>query len=147
MPAFGFLRQLCSERIAFDISHDGEQVVSGLNREGLEPSLVEVPGSAGVEVGVPRHRVGDGQPSEEVGDLVVSVWPDDKMPVVRHDSHREDLQGHDLPGLLHDSLERRIVVRLLEERQPRDRPVEDMEHFAGRADSSCAWHSFTVPGR
>ena len=89
---------------------------------------------------VPSHGVGYGESTEELSYLIVGFGFDHKMPVVWHDDHGEDSERHDLPGFFYDSHERVVVVGFLKQSESSDRPVENVEHFVGGADSFGAWH-------
>ena len=73
-----------ARRVALDVSQHGQQMVVFFDRKGFEAPLVKMPGSLRVVVGVPTHRVGNGEPPEKLADLVIRRWSDHEMRVVWH---------------------------------------------------------------
>jgi hypothetical protein len=80
-------------------------VVIALYRKTLESSLIEVPVSHGSVRDAPAHRVRMRQPTEEVRRLTVPIRPDDKIPMVRQDTVRENPNRFTLVRLDHDAFE------------------------------------------
>lgn len=143
-PVFCPLAQTGSQRIPLDVSQDGQQVLILLNGKRLEPSLVEVAGSLGAVMGVPPHGVRVSQPAEEVRELRVGLGPYDEVPVIWHDRVRED--GQPLAGdrFFQNLFEGLVVFGFLEQREPRNSPVQHMKARSGRTNSRSSWHASSV---
>jgi hypothetical protein len=80
--------------------------------------------------------MGEREAPKEVGHLLICVW---------HHHHCEDRHRHELPGFLQHAHEGIVILRLLEDRQPRHRSVEHMEHFASRTHSLGSRYPGTLP--
>ncbi len=73
---------------------------------------------------VPTHRVGHGQPWEELTDVGIRLWPDHEMPVVGHHRVVESAKGHAVVGFFQHTFERFLVAVLFEQRQSRYRTIQ-----------------------
>src|SRR5271167_3355244 len=104
-----------------------------LSRKTLESSLIEMPVPHGSVRDTPAHRVRMRQPTEEVRQLAVALRPDDKMPMVRQDTVRENPNRFTPVRLDHDAFERLKVGRLAEHVHPADGSVQDVVHKPPRA--------------
>ena len=143
-PVFCPLAQTGSQRIPLDISQHGQQVLILLNGKRLESSLVEVAGSFGAVMGVPPHGVRVRQPAEEVRELRVGLGPYDEVPVIRHDRVREEWQPLAGDRFFQNPFEGLVVFGVLEQREPRNSPIEHMKARSGRADTRSSWHVSSV---
>jgi hypothetical protein len=136
------------ERVPLDVPQDRVQVVVLLDGERLEPPLVQVAGPGRVVVGVPPHGMRVRQPPEKVRHVPVGNRPEDEVPVVGHQTVREDSDRMKGPGLVHDPEEGVVIRVLLEEREAGDSPVQGVVHVPARRLTACAWHrTATVPPR
>lgn len=96
---------------------------------------------AGLIMRVPAHREGDREQSEEIRQLCIRGGPYDKVPVVGHQRHRKDRQRNFLPRFIHRPHKRSIIIRLLKQSQPRNRPVQHMKHLTGWTNSFRSGHA------
>ena len=60
------------------------------DREGFESSLVVMPRTLRMVVGMPTHRMRVGHPPKEFGNLSVSFGVHNKMPVIGHHATTEN---------------------------------------------------------
>jgi hypothetical protein len=75
LPAFRLCDQLRSERVAFDIARDGEEMRIGLNRKGFEAALIDRAGAGRVMMGMPALRMRDGDPAQQLGECAITARP------------------------------------------------------------------------
>ena len=143
-PLLGPLGQRGADRIPLDITDHCQQMLVALHRERLEPTLVQM-AIAHRPVGhSPPHRVRVRQPAEVIGDLAVSLGPDDKVPVVREDAVRQDPQGMPAIGLDHDPPEGLEVHIREKESHPADGSVKDVVDLASGGSAGCPRHGFAA---
>ncbi len=85
-PRFSLFGQLCPHRVPFDVSQHGVEVVVRLDGKRLETALIQVARSRSVIVCVPTLRMGDRQPTKELGNLFVrpAFRLHQHVPVVGH---------------------------------------------------------------
>ena len=115
----------------------------GGDRKRLEAALVDVAHAGRAVMGVPALRVGDGEPAEEFGDLLVLPLPrpDDEVPMVAHQRVAEDSQRNSLVGFFDHPLEGGEVGRLFEQPQPAIGSIEHMVRITTHDGSSTARHA------
>ncbi len=89
-------------------------MVVSLDREALETAPIQMSGADRPVCDPPAHRVRLRQPTEESRHLVVSLRPDDEMPMIGQDAKREDADRVASVSLDHDTLERVEVGFLAE---------------------------------
>ena len=77
-------------------------------------------------MGVPALGVRQRQPADERRKVAVLARPKHQMPVVRHHAIGQQTHLHSPHGLDEDSLERFVILRLVEYPHPGVRPVEHM---------------------
>ncbi len=65
------------------------------------------------------------------------------MPVIGHHRVGKDRQRLSLDGFRQHALEGLVIVLLLEQRQPRDGPIEHVKTHSGWTDSRTTWHART----
>ena len=102
-PVLGPLDQVRPQGIAFDVPHHRQQVLVVLDREGLEPALIEMSGASGSVVSVRPHGVRHREPAKELTDLPVTGGPHDEVPVIGHRRKRENGQRNLCPCLVQDA--------------------------------------------
>ena len=102
-PVLGPLDQVRPQGIAFDVPHHRQQVLVVLDREGLEPALIEMSGASGSVVSVRPHGVRHREPAKELTDLPVTGGPHDEVPVIGHRRKRENGQRNLCPCLAQDA--------------------------------------------
>ncbi len=111
-----------------------------LHREAVESSLIKMSVTHSPMRDPPAHRMRLRQPTEEGRDLAVCLRPDNKVPMVRHDTVGQDGDRVSLVRLDHDPLKRLEVGVLAKEVHPADRSVQHMVHLPARCFSRCSWH-------
>ena len=85
-PLLGLLDQARAEGVAFDVSHHRRQMFVAGDWKRLESSLIDVAHACGAVMGAPALRMGDGEPAEELRDLLMfaAFRPDNEAPMVAH---------------------------------------------------------------
>ena len=78
--------QANAESVALDLAAECLEVAVVLDKERLEPSLVEATRPGGMTVGMPSLGVGHGQPAHEPRQVAVAPGPKHEMKVVGHDA-------------------------------------------------------------
>ncbi len=68
-PVFGLAYEVGAQRVALDVTTDGQQVVVGCDEEGLEATLVQVAGADGAVRRVPALGMGERQQAQVVGEI------------------------------------------------------------------------------
>lgn len=137
-PVLGPLDQVGPQGVPLDVAADGQKMLVALDGEGFETPLVEMAG--GMIVGVPAHRVGVGEPADKGGQLAVGPRPEDHVPVIGHQAVGQQADGLSLPGLGQHAFEGRVVLRLLQQRQPGHRPIEDVINQTARSNAGLSRH-------
>jgi len=130
-----------AQRVAFDVTADGEQVLAVLDGEGFVGALVEVASALGVVVGVPPPDVGGGQAVHVPAQVAGVMRPQHQVPVVGHEAVGEQAHGHVRVGLGHGALEGVVVRRLGEQLAAGVASVDDMEDHPARLNPRRAWHA------
>ena len=97
------------QRVAFDVTTDGEKVIVVLDRKTLEPALINVAFARAVMMGVISHRVGRGDPAHEAAHLAALIGPQHQVPVVRHQLIGEQVDVVSFESFAEDPLERFVV--------------------------------------
>ena len=143
-PFFGRVDEPGPQRIPLDVAHHREQMFVALHGERFEAALIEVAGAAGAVVGVPPHGVRHAQPAEKLADLVGLGRTDDEMPMIGHHDQGEDRQRRVGPGLVEHAEKRGVVVGLFEQREPRHRAIEHVEHLTRRTNSLTTRHAASL---
>ena len=102
-------------------------------------------GPGGMIVRVPAHGVGVREPADKGGQFAVLPRPEHRVPAIGHQAVGQQADGASLPGLGQHTLEGRIVLRLLEQRQPglprhgrKGRIVENGSYQKGLRPLICA---------
>lgn len=107
LPIFGSVHQLCSERISLHVASDRQEMPVCLHGKGLESSLIHRSSPSGVMVGMPALGVGDGDPSEHLGEFTIPSRPQEQMPMVGHQAVGGDANLGLACGLRPGSFQRR----------------------------------------
>ena len=71
--------------------------------------------ATGLVMSMPAHGVSHGEPTEELGDLLVVGRLDHKVPMVRHYDHAANGKRHDFVRFIDDTQEGFVVFRLFED--------------------------------
>ncbi len=102
-----------------------------LNREALEPALVQMAAAAVVVMLVVTPDMSDANPSHQIAQRSIAVWPQDKMPVIAHQAIGQEIHGITCQPLPQHLLERREILFLMEQAHPAVAAIEDMvDHSA-----------------
>ena len=113
-PLLGAFDEVGAQSVAFDVSTDREVVLVALDGEGLVAPLVNVTRADELAMLLPPSDVGDAQALHESGEIAVVSWPEDHMPVSRHEAIGADPHRSAVQGLLQDQFEREVVRFFLE---------------------------------
>ena len=127
-PVFRPLHQIGAQSISLNVPADREKVLVILHGEGLEAALIKMARPDGVVMCVPPLRVSQRQPAHELGQIAVASRPQDQVPMIRHQTIRENPHVHPGQSFFQDALERRVVFRLLKDRRPRIRAIQNVKH-------------------
>ena len=82
---------------------------------GQREAVWKMPSTFRVVMGMPSHRVGVSQPPKEVGQLRVSLWPDNKVPMIRHHHIRRQRMWNASVCFRKHSLEGSVITTLLKQ--------------------------------
>lgn len=125
-PRFRARHQPGAHGIPFHVPAHLEEMRIGLDRKGLVPTLVDMPGTRRLMGSVPPLRVCHGQPAHEGDQHTIRGRIEDEVPVVRHDAMCEDPHLRPLLRLSEDALECQVVGVGGEDRQAGIGSIEDM---------------------
>jgi len=123
-PVLSPVDQAGPQRVSLDVAAERVEVVVGLNRERLEPALIEMTRTGRLPLSVPSLRMRERDLADEPRQQAVFLGPGDKMPVVRHQtvSRQSGLKPFDSLG--RNPLEGLVIAGLLKDRQPRIGPIK-----------------------
>ena len=144
-PVFGTCTQISTQRISFHVSQYGEQVLVFFNREGLEPTLIKMPGPFGVVVSMPTHRMRVSQPTKKLGELRVSFRSYHEMPMIGHYNIRINRLRNATIRQSKYAIKGFIVTFLFKQRLARNRSIDHMKASSSRAFSWSSWHQHMPP--
>lgn len=126
LPLFGSGHQARPQRVALHIAGDRENMLVCLHRKRFETSLVDQPSSRGLVMGMPPLGVRHRDPPQHLGEFSVSSWPQNQMPMSRHQAIGRDAQARGGMGFSKNLFKGGVVGRCLEERQAADSTVQYM---------------------
>lgn len=95
-----------------------------LDRERIEPALVEVARPGGMAMGMPALGMGHRQPSHESGQVAIASGPEDEVEVVGHDAVGQHPHGVARGGVGEDAEEGAIIAVVVEDRGAGDGAVQ-----------------------
>ena len=98
-PGFCLFHQSRAECVALHVATHRQQMLLRLDHEGFEPALIEVSCSDRLPMGMPPLCMGEGEPVHEPGEIAVPSRPDDEMPVIGHNTVRQQSHRHPFTGL------------------------------------------------
>src|SRR5271157_4958566 len=130
-------------RRAFRSTNDLVEVVFCFHRETLVTPLIETAVPDLVTMLLPPFHMRVGHLLHERGKIAIPLGPNDKMPMVGHQT--VSAQPHPASSLrfLNDPLERQKVLVLGEKHSPAHAPVEHVEnHPPGECRLGCDIHGF-----
>ena len=111
-----------------------------LDRKTLERTLVKVPGSGGMVVGVIPQRVGGSDPPEQSPHRAVLLGPKDQVPVIGHQTERKELDRISPETFIEGAKEGFVVGVLVKDFSPGVAAVERVVDAAGLVGPFGAWH-------
>lgn len=124
-PGFRPLHQSSPEGVALHVPAHRQQMLVGLDHEGFEPPLIQMPCSDRLPMGMPPLRMGERQPAHESRQVTILSRPDDEMPVVRHDTVGQQSHRHAFTGLRQDPFKRAVVAFVVEQALS---PIRTVQH-------------------
>jgi len=83
-PVFGLLDQSGALRVPFHVANQGQEMTVGLDQQRLIAALINVPGSDRPGARVITLRVGQGDASQEFGEIAVGARIKDQVPMIGH---------------------------------------------------------------
>jgi hypothetical protein len=101
--------------VPFHVAADRQEMLVRLDRERLEPSLIQVTGASRAVVGVPPLGVGHGEPAQELREVALLARPAQEMEMVGHHAGGQQPGIRARDGLSENSLERGLVLVGLED--------------------------------
>lgn len=117
-------------------------MIVSLDGEGLESSLIRWTGAGGPIVSVPTLSLSDGQPTHELGRVVLSssLWPEYEGPVVWHQAEGKPANGSTFQCLDENSFEGRIVFVVPEDLLSANGSIQHREDITTCANSFSSRH-------
>jgi hypothetical protein len=112
----------------------------------LETPLVHRSGARGPVRQVPPASMRVGQPTQVIRQIAILPWPQDQVPVVRHQTKNQQPHSLASSGLLQHLFKGSIVSRLLEHRASANASVEHMIDKSAGCHSRSSWHPINLPG-
>src|ERR1700722_14625602 len=103
-----------------------------LNRETLEPPLIEVPLAHFSPVLAPPPHVRGADPLHELRKIFGPARPENQMPMVAHQAVGEDAHSRPLPSLFQDLDECGVVPGLAEDVHPAVAAIEHVKDLIVR---------------
>jgi hypothetical protein len=108
----------------------------------LKAALIDGPGAGAVMMRMPALRVRDRDPAQYLGEFAIMPRPEEEMPMIGHEAISCDANLGLSVGLGENSLKRRVVRRLLEQRESADTPIQDMIGEIPSSEARPAWHGW-----
>ena len=143
-PVFRTCTQIGTQRISFNVSQHGQQVLVPFNRECLKATLIQMPRSFGVVVSMPTHRMRVCQPAEEFGELRVGLRLYYEMPMIGHDNIRINGKRNTAIRQSKYAVKGFIVTFLFKQGQSSNRSIDYMKASSRGAVSWSSWHQHTL---
>src|SRR5688500_8878132 len=100
--------------IALHVATDRQQVLTRFNGKRFESSLIDVTITHTLSMLMPALGMRQREPIHEPRKIAISAWPHHQMPVIRHDTVRQEPHPHPVTGLAQHALKREIVTVVLE---------------------------------
>jgi len=98
-PKFGARNKIGPQRVSLDVAADLEKVVVSLHRKRLESTLINRAGAYRAVRGMPALRMRNGEPMQEIREIVVSLWPQHEMPMIGHQANKPGYASARAPRL------------------------------------------------
>jgi len=127
-PLLGALNQVGAQRVALNVTANGEEMGVLLHDEGLKAPLIQMTGTCSRAMRVPALRVREGYQAHVVGEVPIVPRPQHEMPVVRHQTPRENTHGNTILNFSERAFEIQVIRILLEYLQTCIRAIENVVH-------------------
>jgi len=114
-------------------------MVVALNWNGSIPVLIDISLPIRSFAVVPLTSVNERQPVHEPRQII-SFWPEDEMPVVRHDAIGKETDVEFPESHRQDAFELEIVCWFEEQTASTRRSIQDMEYDSSRLVQRAPWH-------
>lgn len=142
-PVLCLADQFGSECVASHITGDGQEVLIRLDRKRLEAALIDRTGSGGVVRRKPSLRMGDGDPAENFRQFPVMPWPEEEMPVIRHEAVGRDPQAGLSMGFRENLLKSGIVSGRFKQGEAAHSAIQDVVGEIAGSKAGTAWQRST----
>ena len=137
-PVLHSLHQTRTQRVPFNITQDGQEVVALLDRKGPKTALVHV--SAAVVVLMITADMGGKQPAHVIAQVAVAARPEDEMEVVGHEAIGQEADRDAFAGLAEQLEEGSEIAVLVEDGAARVPAVENVVAVTAQGSASIARH-------
>ena len=141
-PILRPLHQFGTQRVAFDVTRNGPQVIFILDRERLEAALPDVPGRAVMTMITPR--VCRQEPLHPAPEVALPFGSDDQVERMGYSTRSEDVQWQPNARVGHRLDEGVVILRLVEDRFP---PIPSVPYVVTKAPDRGprgSWHAVTL---
>jgi hypothetical protein len=139
-PVFRPLHQACRQCVRLDISRHGYEMIVILHDERFVSALVDVTCPGAFAERVKPLSVCDGYKTHVLRQITVLAWPEEQMPMVRHQAPGKDAHLHARLGFGKYFLERKVVAVVMEEGASTVRTVKRVEYKPARSSPWRPWH-------
>ena len=116
--------------VAFDVTHDGDQMAVLLHRDSLESPLPDSPDGLVPRL-VPLHVCGH-DPVHPPSEVEVREWAQDEVEMVRHETPRENSHGDARAGPTQERHECFVVQAVVKNPGP---PIPSVQHVVADVSS------------
>src|SRR5271157_2807640 len=131
-PRFRSLHEVCTQGVPLHVANDLVEVVFCFHRETLVTPLIEMVVPNPVTMLLPPFHMRVGHLLHERGKIAISLAPNDKMPMIGHQTVSAQPHPARSPRFLNDPLERQKVLVLGEKHSPAHASVEHVENHPPR---------------
>jgi len=131
-PRFRSLHEVCTQGIPLHVANDLVEVVFCFHRETLVRPLIEMAVPDLVTMLLPPFHMRVGHLLHERGKIAIPLGPNDKMPMVGHQTVSAQPHPASSQRFLNDPLERQKVLVLGEKQSPAHASVEHVENHPPR---------------
>ncbi len=131
--------------VAFDVPAHCQEMPVRLDRERLEPPLVQMAVAAHPSKAVPAKGMHSRQPGHISRQGAVLLRVNHHVPVVRHHAVREDAHRNAIQSLRHHVHERCVIALAFENLRTPVGPVQDMVYDSTHSNARSSRHTRTIP--
>ena len=131
-PRFRSLHEVCTQGVPLHVANDLLEVVFCFHRETLVTPLIVIAVPDLVTMLLPSFHMCVGHLLHERGKIAISLGPNDKMPMVRHQTVSAQPHPASSQRFLNDPLKRQKVLVLGEKHSPAHASVEHVENHPPR---------------